>query len=129
MQFQLTIKYSIYTYTFRVERTAADRSFERYRLTAGDRVVMLQCNRPMLLARGLKKKPITWKVREGEVKDEKALAKVYQAIENYLKAASPEVNPIRPAKLPDLPARVLMHQTNMRKKGGGGGPTLEQRAK
>lgn len=127
MKFQLTIKHSIYTYRFDVELAGKDKSFERWRLTAGDRVVVLQSNRPMLKARKLKHKALSWKVVEGDVKDDKALAKVCKAIEDHL--AGPPPPPPAPSPFPDVPARMLLKQPNYRKKGGGGGPSLEDRAK
>lgn len=96
-------------------------------MVAGDWVVILQSNRPMLIGRELKKKPVTWKVVEGEGKDEKALAKVCKAIEDHL--AGPPPPPPAPSPFPDVPAWMLLAQPNMRKKGGGNGPNLGERAK
>ncbi|OLY92489.1 hypothetical protein SAMN05444008_102393 [Cnuella takakiae] len=127
MHFPLNITHGIYTFRFDVELSGKDKSFERWRLTAGTKVVVLQSNRPMLMARGLKKKPLTWKVVEGEVKDEKALAKVCKAIEDHL--AGPPPPPPPPSTFPDLPARMLLNQPNQRKKGEGGGPNLGDRTK
>ncbi|OLY91776.1 hypothetical protein SAMN05444008_10924 [Cnuella takakiae] len=115
MRFHLTIPHGIYTFRFDVEAAGKDKHFEQWRLVAGDRVVVLQSNRPMLQARGLKKKPVTWKVVEGEVKDEKALAKVCKAIEDHLAGPPPPPQPASP--FPDLPARMLLKQPNPRKQG------------
>lgn len=112
MHFPLTITHGIYTFCFDVHLAGKDKHFERWRLVAGDRVVILQSNRPMLQARGLKKKAVTWKVVEGEVKDEKALTKVCKAIEDYLAGPPPA-----PSPFPDLPARMMLKQPNPRKQG------------
>ncbi|OLY91204.1 hypothetical protein [Cnuella takakiae] len=127
MHFSLTLTHGIYTFRFDVEMAGKDKNFERWRLIAGDRVVVLQSNRPMLQARRLKKKPVTWKVVEGEVKDEKALAKVCKAIEDHL--AGPPPPPPAPSPFPDLPARWILNQPNERKKGGSSGPPIGERGK
>lgn len=88
MTFSLKITYNSTIYTFQVESVQVSKelskSFERFKLSAGNRVVILQSNRPMLQTKGLKHKPITWKVVEGEVKDNKALEKVIAGLLQHL---------------------------------------------
>lgn len=108
MEFDISIHHGAYTYRFHVERTHVDkiiaRRFEQFKLTAGERVVVLQSNRPMLRARGLKRKPIFWKVVSGEVKDEKALEKATKAIEQHLYDLEHPAPP-KPAPLSTQPIR------------------------
>lgn len=115
MLFNLTIQHAAYTYSFQVERTKEDQAFEQFRLSASGRVVVVQSNRPMLQRRGLKHKPITWKVVEGQVKDTKALEKVYKAIEEIL--TQPKQASNSTDSFPSLPARSAMRQPNKRKNG------------
>ncbi|MEI6949745.1 hypothetical protein V9K67_21335 [Paraflavisolibacter sp. H34] len=85
MRFKIDLPYGSLRYVFQVEQGKPLKGFELFTLTAGDKKVVLQSNRPMLLAKGLKRKPIFWKVVEGEVKDQRALEEVIQAIEKHLK--------------------------------------------
>lgn len=41
MVFTLTINHAAYAYTFQVERVSMDKYFELFKLSAGDRVVIL----------------------------------------------------------------------------------------
>lgn len=121
----LIIHHGVHAYTFQVERVSMDKSFELFKLSAGNRVVVLQSNRPMLWKRGLKRKPITWKVMEGEVKDAKALEKVYKAIEQALEPPKQTPKPTSP--FPSLPVRMIMNQPNCRKKSGAPPYSLGER--
>ncbi|OLY94270.1 hypothetical protein [Cnuella takakiae] len=122
MRFHLTITHGIYTFRFDVELAGKDKHFEWWRLVAGDRVVRLQSNRPMLIAKGLKKMLVSWKFVKGEVKDKRALAKVCKAIENHPAGPFPPLP--APSPYPNLPVRMLLAQPNARKESNGGGSNL-----
>jgi 6-phosphogluconolactonase/glucosamine-6-phosphate isomerase/deaminase len=82
-----TIQYrsGSFTFTFKAELIETTKQLETWRLTGGAKVVTLQSNRPILLARGLKKKAIHWKVLEGKVNNVRALEEVTKLIERKLK--------------------------------------------
>lgn len=96
--FEIQINIGAYHYRFQVEQSKPLKGFELFTLTGGDKKVVLQSNRPMLLARGLKRKPIYWKVIDGDVKDQKVLEKVIQTIEQYLKEKEEKDLPPKPVK-------------------------------
>ena len=50
---------------FQVDEIYNDGSIERYRLTGKNKAVVLQSNRPLLRAKGLKHKKVEWKLIEG----------------------------------------------------------------
>ena len=52
---------------FQVNEIYNDGSIERYRLTGKNKAVVLQSNRPLLRAKGLKHKKVEWKLTEGIV--------------------------------------------------------------
>lgn len=124
MHFSLCLQIGAYTYRFEVVLTEADNNFEQFRISAGNKVVLLQSNRPMLRRRGLKRKPITWKVIAGEIKDQKALEKVCKAIEQTLEQS---INTIISNLIPQLPARAAMRKPNDRKQSGGPPTKLSDR--
>jgi len=50
---------------FQVDEIYNDGSIEKYRLTGKNKSVVLQSNRPLLRAKGLKHKKVEWKLTEG----------------------------------------------------------------
>jgi len=66
----------------KVERFEDTDSFEKYRVTARNKSFVLQSNRPLLREKGLKHKPIDWKVIEGGFDNSHFLQKIIKEIES-----------------------------------------------
>ena len=81
MKFTLTVEYYRKLFRFEVERISKTSSLELFKVSAGDKEVVLQSNKPILQARGLKHKPIDWKVIQGKVTNNGALQVIINAIE------------------------------------------------
>lgn len=82
MQFVFTLDRKDYLIT--VERIKVSPSFEWFRLSAGNRSVVVRGDRPLLAARGLKRKRISWKVVEGSVMYPGNLERVLRLLETKL---------------------------------------------
>jgi hypothetical protein len=123
MSFTLTIEFNAVAYVFLVEQEKTDQSFEYFKLSGGGKVVRLRSNRPMLKAKGLKRKPVDWRVIEGEITFQNVLDKVIQLMEKQLngeveKSVTPKASP---------PARMLFRNKADRKTNGGLGKTLGEK--
>jgi hypothetical protein len=93
MVFSIQIKYSGRIYPMTVERIKVDKSFEEFRIfnpKTPEKYIIIQSNRPLLLAKGLKKHRINWTVLEGHVTYKQPLTMVIQLIESHL---NPETTP------------------------------------
>ena len=95
MKWQFEIYYNYNRIKINAEVIYKSPCTERIKLTAGTHELLLECNRPLLLAKGLKKKRVQWKIREGSVKSSHAFELMTESIEAYLRdqGKKPYVNP------------------------------------
>ncbi|HEX2533155.1 MAG TPA: hypothetical protein VHK69_05440 [Chitinophagaceae bacterium] len=121
--FDIAYRSGSFTFRFSVEWMGAEQGLERFRLTGGGRTVILQSNRPLLLARGLKKKAVYWKVVEGKVQNGKALEDVTRLIEKKLRGE--DISPKPRTYAPRTPFQVKSRPPWRNKSGEG--PTLGER--
>ena len=88
MIFPINLKFGSRVYRMGCERIEKGKEFETFRVYARhdpNRKVLLQNNRPLLPDKlNLKNKRYTWKVLEGEIKNQNALDKTIEVIEWYL---------------------------------------------
>ena len=89
MQFQIIIKYDRKTIRLQVEKIAETKTQEKYKVIARNQSFVLQNNRPLLIAKGLKHFPVKWKVVEGGYNHFYILEKITKAIE---KKTLPSIN-------------------------------------
>jgi hypothetical protein len=96
MIFPINLKFGSRTYRMICERIEKGKEFEKFRLYPRDnphKKIILQSNRPLIRNKlNLKTKRYTWKVLEGEIKNQNAVDKVIEVIEWYL-----ELNPDPPS--------------------------------
>ncbi len=96
MTFSITVDMGTKVYRMQVEQIYIGESIEKFRVTGGQRSIVLQSNRPMVLE-SKTKKPIEWKLVEGEINPTNtknaalALLRIMHEIEKRLKPE--EVNP------------------------------------
>lgn len=88
--FEINYRSGSIIYHFKIELIESGKQLEKFRISGGNKVVILQSNRPMLLARGLKKKAIYWKVLEGEICYPSNLNNVIKIIEAHLQPEEPK---------------------------------------
>jgi hypothetical protein len=109
-----------------VELIETGKGFERYRITPKgnpDRYIIIQNNKPLIRGKlGLKHKPLTWTLKEGEVKDQRNYEKMIKEIEKVLEPPAPK------KKGSTLPDRIPSTKNERKLKGKEGG-TLGDRNK
>ena len=88
MIFPINLKFGSRVYRMGCERIEKGKEFEKFRLYPRNnphKSVVLQNNRPLVREKlNLKNKRYTWKVIEGEIKNQNALDKTIEVIEWYL---------------------------------------------
>lgn len=87
MIFMVQIQYARSIYPMAVELIRADRNFEYFKIynpKNPDRHIIIRGNRPMLQSRGLKKKPIDWRLVEGHIKNKSTYERTLEAINTVL---------------------------------------------
>lgn len=87
MQFLIQIQYARSIYPMTVALIKADRNFEFFKIfnpKSPDRFIVIRGNRPMLKARGLKKKPVDWRLVEGHIKNRSTYERTIEAINAHL---------------------------------------------
>ena len=88
MQFDVTISTGSIKFLLHVEQIATGKGFERFKVTPKnnpDKFVIIQNNRPLIRTKlGLKHKPLTWTVKEGEIHNEKYYQQLLRRMEEVL---------------------------------------------
>ena len=84
MQFSISIKHDRKSIRLKVEKIAQTETTEKYRVIARNQSFVLQNNRPVIEAKGLKYFPLTWKVVEGGYHHPHILEKIIKAIETKI---------------------------------------------
>jgi hypothetical protein len=84
MQFTITVVYVRRQYRMQVEQVYKGPVLEQFRVSAGGKSVLLQSNRPLFIARGLRHRRPQWKVLEGRIHYQSALQLVIEAIEKKI---------------------------------------------
>lgn len=86
------MNYAGHEYPMIVELVKADRSFEYFKVynpKSAALFITIRSNRPLLKARGLKHKPIDWRLESGEVKNQKNFQQVIRLIDEEIKKLDP----------------------------------------
>lgn len=84
MTFQITIDYHRKHIRLAVEQLYIDERFERYKVTARNGAIVIESNRPLFRARGLKHRAPNWKQTEGKPLSSHALELITTAIQNHV---------------------------------------------
>jgi hypothetical protein len=84
MQFSISIKHERKSIRLVVEKLAQTETTEKYKVIAKNQSFILQNNRPVIIAKGLKNFPITWKVVEGGYHQQFILDLIIKAIEKKI---------------------------------------------
>jgi hypothetical protein len=84
MQFSISIKHERKNIRLAVEKLAQTETTEKYKVIAKNQSFILQNNRPVIVAKGLKHFPITWKVVEGGYHQQFILDLIIKAIEKKI---------------------------------------------
>jgi hypothetical protein len=88
MIFPIKLKLGSRFYHMYCERTETGQTFEKFMLWPRDnpyKVIVLQNNRPLIRKKlNLKSKRYTWKVLEGDIKNQTALEATISLIEKYI---------------------------------------------
>ena len=84
MQFNIIIKYDRKNIRLIIEKISETKTQEKYKVIARNQSFVLQNNRPLIVAKGLKYFPIKWKVVEGGYSQPFILEQITKAIEKKL---------------------------------------------
>lgn len=84
MKFGIAIQFERRTIRLRVEQIKGTEQHEQFRVTARNHSFVLESNRPLLRGKGLKHKPINWKVVEGGFDKKYILELIIKEIEGEL---------------------------------------------
>jgi hypothetical protein len=120
LKFPLFINTESEQYHLTCELVSRDKDYEIFKLyltNKPEKHILVQGNRPMLRAKGLKHKRITWKV-SGDVRYPNNLEKALRLIEKHLESTD------GPYKITFVDPKT---DTSNRKKKGPPGPTLGKR--
>ena len=84
MKFNITIKHDRKNIRLIIEKVSETKTQERYKVNARNQSFVLQNNRPLIVSKGLKYFPITWKVVEGGYNHPYILEQITKEIEKKL---------------------------------------------
>lgn len=100
MTFDIQIDVNGGRFKMKVERVYAGESLEKFKVTGGSRSILLQSNRPLLLATR-SRKTVDWKLLEGDFRTTNkeaatyALFRIMTTIEEYIKEKEPSLDKYR----------------------------------
>jgi len=84
MTFQITIDYHKRTIRLSVEQLYINERFEQYKINARNGTLVIESNRPLFRARGLKHRAPNWKQIEGKPVSSHLLELIATAIQNHV---------------------------------------------
>jgi len=84
MTFHITIEYHKRAIRLSVEQLSIDDRMERYSVRGSNGTIMIESNRPLFRARGLKHRPPTWRQIDGKPLGDHALQLIGAAIQQYM---------------------------------------------
>lgn len=88
MEWQIIIRYDKQYIHLKANLIYSSPQIERIKIIGKNRSIVLQNNRPLLIARGLKSKRIDWKLHEGELHNSYVLQAIINKLEKHFKANS-----------------------------------------
>lgn len=84
MKFGIVIQHDRKSIRLQIERLTVTKVMEQYKVLARNQSFILQSNRPLIRAKGLKHYPITWKVVEGGYYHSGIIEKITKEIEKKI---------------------------------------------
>lgn len=84
MVFNISIKYDRKIIRLKVEKITQTETTEKYKVTAKNQSFVLQNDRPVIIAKGLKYFPITWRVTEGGYHQQYILDLIIKEVEKKI---------------------------------------------
>src|SRR4051812_18799126 len=83
-RFDIAFTYNGKRLTYPIIKTWDNAGMEHFMLMGSQKVILLQSNRPLLRAKGLKHRPIDYKLLFGDVAYQSLLEDIKKAIDSYL---------------------------------------------
>lgn len=84
-RFEIALRYNNKRLAYPIIKTWDNAGLEHFMLLGSRKVLLLQSNRPLLRAKGLKHKHIEWKVLFGDIIYQSLLEEIISAIEMHIK--------------------------------------------
>jgi hypothetical protein len=81
MKFQISIDYHKKAIRLSIEQLYIDDRLERYQVTGGNGLIVLESNRPLFRSKGIKHRPGTWQQTEGRILSPRVIGLIAKAIE------------------------------------------------
>lgn len=86
MVFYISVRSDRRNVRLKVERVYLSSQLEKYLVSGKNKSIVIQGNRPLLRARGLKTRRPDWKLVEGQLHNTYLLGEIIKTVESYLKA-------------------------------------------
>lgn len=87
MSFYISVKIDRRVIRLQVERIFLDKRFERFKVIAKNKSLILQNNRPILANKGLKYRKPKWDLIEGQLQNTSLVQSIIEAISEHLKTS------------------------------------------
>jgi hypothetical protein len=84
MEWRFSIRFDQRNIQLKADMIYQSNQVERIKVIGRNRSIVLQNNRPLLKAKGLKLKRVDWKLIEGEMHNSHVLQTIIQKLEKYL---------------------------------------------
>jgi hypothetical protein len=84
MTFRINIEYHKRTIRLSVEQLSIDDRMERYKVIGRNGAIVIESNRPLFRARGLRQRPPKWRQIEGKPISDHALQLIAKAIQDHI---------------------------------------------
>jgi hypothetical protein len=82
--FYIAIRRGSKDYKYKIEQISAGLGVERYKLTAANKILVLENNRPIFIRKGLKHRKPDWKLVQGEINNPSFLNDITDAINRHI---------------------------------------------
>ena len=87
MEWRFFIRFDQHNIQLKADMIYRSNQIERIKVIGKNRCIVLQNNRPLLQAKGLKLKRIDWKLMEGELHNSHVLQSIIHKLEKHLKSS------------------------------------------
>lgn len=85
MEFYISVRWEMKYVRLKVERVYLSNQIERFNVIARNRTIVIQSNRPLLRANGMKHRKPDWKLVEGEIFNMSFLVSLINTIYRHIK--------------------------------------------
>lgn len=85
-QFTIAIKYTAGYIHLRVRKIKQTAISEQFAVVAKNKTLIIQCDRPLLRAKGLKHKRLTWKIIDGQLSNAFLVSEIFRLVGDHIQS-------------------------------------------